>query len=159
MVAPRLAAVLSALLAMSVPVHGKCFKKPDANGHVNWPKQKTAIGKNLFRKCLKLKTINLPPEVEFVDDAAFFSVRPQPRRADHHVEREGGRAGEADGEVCGTDGEIERTGLREGHSDPRAGGENRRAGATLQDGGAFDFPDALSLGAACHRTANLVNPL
>eukprot|EP00588_Corethron_pennatum_P010116 CAMPEP_0194273174 /NCGR_PEP_ID=MMETSP0169-20130528/6576_1 /TAXON_ID=218684 /ORGANISM="Corethron pennatum, Strain L29A3" /LENGTH=93 /DNA_ID=CAMNT_0039016051 /DNA_START=1 /DNA_END=278 /DNA_ORIENTATION=+ len=72
MVAPRLAAVLAALLAVSVPVHGKCFKHPDENGHVSWPKQKKEIKKNMFKGCKKLKSFSLPAEVESVDDAAFF---------------------------------------------------------------------------------------
>jgi len=72
MVALRLAPVIAAFLAGSVTVHGKCFKKPDVNGHVNWPKHKLSITKNMFKSCKKLKTIHIPPKVAFVDDSAFF---------------------------------------------------------------------------------------
>ena len=39
----HLTTVITGLLAVSVPVDGKCYKKPDGNGHVKWPKQKTQI--------------------------------------------------------------------------------------------------------------------
>merc|ERR1719469_451373 len=70
MIALRLASLIAALIG-TVPVHGKCYKKPDVNGHVNWPKQKLAIQKNMFKSCKKLKTIHLSPKVVFVDDSAF----------------------------------------------------------------------------------------
>eukprot|EP00588_Corethron_pennatum_P035951 CAMPEP_0194345442 /NCGR_PEP_ID=MMETSP0171-20130528/104855_1 /TAXON_ID=218684 /ORGANISM="Corethron pennatum, Strain L29A3" /LENGTH=504 /DNA_ID=CAMNT_0039112419 /DNA_START=188 /DNA_END=1700 /DNA_ORIENTATION=- len=47
MVAPRLALVIAALLAGSVPVHGKCSKQPDKNT------------KNKFKSCKKLKSRNI----------------------------------------------------------------------------------------------------
>jgi len=64
--------VLTIFFAVSVPVHGKCFKRPDENGHVKWPKEKTQIKKNMFKNCEVLKSIDIPAEVEFVDDGAFF---------------------------------------------------------------------------------------
>ena len=65
MVAPRLAAVLAALLAVSVPVHGKCFKHPDENGHVNWPKQKTEIVKNVSSPTRTVSALSLPHTMRY----------------------------------------------------------------------------------------------
>eukprot|EP00588_Corethron_pennatum_P000365 CAMPEP_0194285316 /NCGR_PEP_ID=MMETSP0169-20130528/29912_1 /TAXON_ID=218684 /ORGANISM="Corethron pennatum, Strain L29A3" /LENGTH=444 /DNA_ID=CAMNT_0039031409 /DNA_START=23 /DNA_END=1357 /DNA_ORIENTATION=+ len=68
----HLTTVITGLLAVSVPVDGKCFKKPDGNGHVNWPKQKTQILSKMFKSCKTLKTIGIPFEVEFIHDSAFY---------------------------------------------------------------------------------------
>jgi len=68
----HLTPVLSTFLAASVPVHGKCFKRPDEYGHMDWPKDKIEMKKKMFKYCSDLKSINIPAEVELVDDGAFF---------------------------------------------------------------------------------------
>jgi len=71
----NLVPVITTLLAGSVSVHGKCHIQPDIDGHVEWPADKPEIPEHAFRGCKKLKSINIPPEVQFIHDTAFYRTK------------------------------------------------------------------------------------
>eukprot|EP00588_Corethron_pennatum_P034364 CAMPEP_0194346482 /NCGR_PEP_ID=MMETSP0171-20130528/105451_1 /TAXON_ID=218684 /ORGANISM="Corethron pennatum, Strain L29A3" /LENGTH=585 /DNA_ID=CAMNT_0039113613 /DNA_START=243 /DNA_END=2000 /DNA_ORIENTATION=+ len=67
--------LITTLLAGSVSVHGRCHIQPDIDGHVEWPADKPEIPEHAFRGCKKLKSINIPPEVQFIHDTAFYRTK------------------------------------------------------------------------------------
>mmetsp|Transcript_33744 Transcript_33744/g.66680 ORF Transcript_33744/g.66680 Transcript_33744/m.66680 type:complete len:506 (+) Transcript_33744:52-1569(+) len=71
----NLVPVITTLLAGSVSVHGRCHIQPDIDGHVEWPADKPEIPEHAFRGCKKLKSINIPPEVKFIHDTAFYRTK------------------------------------------------------------------------------------